>query len=140
VIHGLRRLADTKTNPGYYRLAHLGYGHPAILWDEAELARHSVPWPVDIDPLERIDIDRPEDLEFARVVAAGLAARGSPRIFAPGIDEFGAAACCRCGRSKACHAADGACLPGYEGGSPNKPDGIHAVNPYDKGWIGRVDF
>lgn len=72
IILGRRQVADTKKNPIYRRLAHLGYAHPANLWNEGELAAASRPEVFRLFPEERIDIDTPEDLAFAEIVFAGL--------------------------------------------------------------------
>ncbi len=71
VLIGSGEVADTKNNPLYFRLAHLGYAHPADLWDEQGLAATARPEAFSLLPDEQIDIDTPEDLAFARVVYAG---------------------------------------------------------------------
>lgn len=83
LLLGAGQVADTKNNPRYYRLAHLGYAHPANLWDEKSLAALSRPMPISLLPEERIDIDTPDDLAFARLVFEGrraqvLATHGLP--------------------------------------------------------------
>lgn len=70
-LTGSGQVADTKKNPIYRRLAHLGYAHPADMWDEATLAAESRPEVFSLLPAEQIDIDTFTDLEFARIVEAG---------------------------------------------------------------------
>lgn len=66
---GVGETADTKHNPIYYDLAHLGYGCPASMaLNDIELAYAAEPWPVELTRLEEIDIDTPNDLEFARII------------------------------------------------------------------------
>jgi hypothetical protein len=72
--HGCFPRADTKNNPVYFRLAHLGYAHPADLWDEVTLAVQARPEPFELLPEERIDIDTPDDLALASLVALGKTA------------------------------------------------------------------
>lgn len=71
-IIGAGRTANTKSNPVYFELSHLGYGFPveALAYSEEELAAACEPISFEIDWAERIDIDVLQDLEFARVVAA----------------------------------------------------------------------
>ncbi|MFN0196229.1 MAG: cytidylyltransferase domain-containing protein [Planctomycetaceae bacterium] len=71
LLLGAGQVADTKNNPLYYRLAHLGYAHPANLWDEQGLAAAARPEAFSLLPEEQIDIDTLEDLAFARMVHAG---------------------------------------------------------------------
>ena len=72
LVVGAGQVADTKNNPAYHRLAHLGYAHPADLWEERALSAASQPLAFTLLPEERIDIDTPEDLEFARIVYRGM--------------------------------------------------------------------
>lgn len=71
LISGHGELANTKTNPTYQTLAHLGYGLPASCLGQSEviLSGRCKPSPIAQDWLDRIDIDTPDDLEFARAVA-----------------------------------------------------------------------
>lgn len=74
-IHGWHQTANTKRNPVYHDLAHLGYGFPtAMLADEAA-ASQAVPFPVALHWWEKIDVDTPDDLDFARSVARYMDAR-----------------------------------------------------------------
>jgi hypothetical protein len=74
-VIGAREVADTTRNPWHHTLANLGYGFPVgMLGDEWALADAAEPFPVELWPEERIDIDTPADLTFARTVAAGRAA------------------------------------------------------------------
>lgn len=72
LLLGAGELADTRHNPQYFRLAHLCYAHPALMWNEQELADKTVPFEFPLAPLERIDIDTPADLELARLVERGM--------------------------------------------------------------------
>lgn len=71
VILGAGELANTRRNPVYRELAHLAYcwTRAALPWPEAELARVVRPFPLELDWMERLDIDTPDDLDFARLVA-----------------------------------------------------------------------
>ncbi len=67
-IHGNGQVSDTKQNPVYQDLSHLGYGMPvAMLADEAAAAQ-AEPFPVVLRAVERIDVDTPDDLAFARMI------------------------------------------------------------------------
>lgn len=70
-VIGAGQTADTKFNPGYHVLAHLGYGLPVNLLErpERELAAAARPYSVPMRWEERIDIDTPEDAEFAARIA-----------------------------------------------------------------------
>lgn len=72
MLLGIGQVADTKNNPVYYRLAHLGYAHPANLWNEQMLAAAARPESFSLLPAECIDIDTANDLEFARLFQKGL--------------------------------------------------------------------
>lgn len=74
-VIGAGQLADTKHNPLYHRPAHLGCAHPTDLWDEQPLSAAAEPLAFELLPEERIDIDTPEDLEFARLVYRGMHAQ-----------------------------------------------------------------
>jgi hypothetical protein len=75
---GKGEVADSRHNPNYLRLAHLGYAHPADMWTVRDLAPAALPLLVSLSPLERIDIDTPEDLKLARLVNCGLYLSPSP--------------------------------------------------------------
>lgn len=69
-IYGIGETANTKTNPAYHRLAHLAYGVPLRMLaceKEASLAK---PFWVPLRWYEKVDIDTPDDLLFARAVAS----------------------------------------------------------------------
>ncbi len=60
--------ANTKTNPVYHDLAHLAYGIPTYMLANEQAASFAKPFSVDLRWYERVDIDTPDDLAFARVV------------------------------------------------------------------------
>jgi hypothetical protein len=69
-VIGHRCTANTKTNPEYWDLAHIGYGVPAWLLhaDDRIVSAACNPYEVDLDFAEQIDIDTPDDLALARAV------------------------------------------------------------------------
>lgn len=151
-IYGHDRLPDTKNNPSYLRLAHIGQVHPADLWDEAEQAHALLPQVISLTPAERIDIDTPEDLEFARVYAKGLEAAetrqwdGELQRMERDMDAARAAPDEPTLRRKMFHVlTDMRALIDYaRKATPceTKPDGIHPVVPpkdSPPGWAGKVD-
>lgn len=83
MLIGIGQVADSKNNPRYFRLAHLGYAHPADLWEEGLLSRVSRPEAFSLQPVEHIDIDTPEDLAFARIVHEGM--KASTTVTAQGL-------------------------------------------------------
>jgi hypothetical protein len=70
-ILGAGELADTRHNPHYFELGHIAYCWPtwALTFNEAQLADILHPLEIRLDWVERIDIDTPDDLEFARRLA-----------------------------------------------------------------------
>jgi hypothetical protein len=90
-LRGFCVLPDTKTNPAYNRLSHVGYCHPTNTWDEVAVAARLSPWSIPLTPAERIDIDTPDDLEFAQTYAIGLKVSNSanPNPFPPSYDSQG---------------------------------------------------
>lgn len=68
-ILGEGETANTRENPKYFELAHVGYGMPiSYVGDEYQLTRELRTLVLDLDEEEKIDIDTPEQLEFARKV------------------------------------------------------------------------
>lgn len=62
--------ADTKLNPVFHTLANLADACPTwMLADEETYYRETKPLPIDVSPMQRIDVDSPSDLEFARFIA-----------------------------------------------------------------------
>jgi hypothetical protein len=73
--------ADTKTNPLYHEISHLGYGHPVGMLDSiAVLAASAGPVAIPLTWRERIDIDTWEDHEMARTVAAAVTTGAAPEL------------------------------------------------------------
>ena len=69
-IIGQNQTANTRENPKYFELAHVGYGMPIdYIGDEAALTRDQRTLILNLEEEEKIDIDTPEQLEFARKVA-----------------------------------------------------------------------
>lgn len=70
---GFGQLANTKTNAVYHQLAHVAYCWPVKCLDmsEPELAITTWPFSIPLHWSELIDIDTPDDLEHARIVAKG---------------------------------------------------------------------
>jgi CMP-2-keto-3-deoxyoctulosonic acid synthetase len=71
IIYGYGVMANTKTNPVYHTSAHIGYGIPVDMLHEPEyvLANSMRCFPLELDNLERIDIDTQDDLKLARAVS-----------------------------------------------------------------------
>lgn len=68
-ILGAGFLADTKHNPVYYRLSHIGYHYPTVNLEESHLSSICEPSEIELQPEELIDIDTILDLEFAQRIA-----------------------------------------------------------------------
>lgn len=76
-ILGEGELANTTKNPVYYELAHLAYVYPTayLRYRDEQLGRMVKMVPIELEPEERIDIDYPRDLEFARMYCDGYRAK-----------------------------------------------------------------
>lgn len=73
-VIGAQQLADTRSNPLYQTLSHMGYGWPTEFLAESDeqLAARSSPVPIELSPFERVDIDTPADLDFAQKIAGAV--------------------------------------------------------------------
>lgn len=70
-VIGAGELADTRNNPHYFEPAHLAYVWPMHMLPlpEKTLAEAVTPLELRLHWKEQIDIDTPEDLEHARIIA-----------------------------------------------------------------------
>ena len=74
---GQGQTADTRGNPVYYALAHMGYGIPFSVFDrETAVVKDQELLPLELAEEEAIDIDTPAQLEFACKLGAVLDTSG----------------------------------------------------------------